>query len=93
MLGLLAMVKGEAAQVMTGTAGVCAAGALIFGLYSASSACHSPAPRPYPLPSTHLLRLLRAVSSRLPGTFSPQWKIATAKYRAAMNQDPITNSA
>ena len=45
-LGMLGMVKGEAAQVLTGTALVSAAGALVFGLYSASSACRSPSPAP-----------------------------------------------
>ena len=29
------------------------------------------------------------VADRKPRTFSPQWIAATAKYRAAQNQDPI----
>ena len=31
------------------------------------------------------------VADRKPRTFSPQWIAATAKYRAAQNQDPISN--
>ena len=31
------------------------------------------------------------VADRMPSTFSPAWKKATVKYRAAQNQDPITN--
>ena len=31
------------------------------------------------------------VSDRKPSTFTPAWKKATVKYRAAQNQDPITN--
>ena len=31
------------------------------------------------------------VSDRKPKTFSPAWVKATATYRAAQNQDPITN--
>ncbi len=31
------------------------------------------------------------ISDRLPRTFSPQWQKATARYRAAQNQDPISN--
>ena len=92
-MGMLSMVKGETAQVLAGTGGVCAVGAFIFGLYSASSASHSPAPAPARTPRRSSSVLLGAVSSKLPGTFSPQWKMATAKYRAAMNQDPITNSS
>lgn len=33
-----------------------------------------------------------AVADRVPGTFAPQWKAATVKYRAAQNQDPITGN-
>ena len=31
------------------------------------------------------------IASRKPKTFSPQWVAATAKYRAAQNQDPISS--
>ena len=31
------------------------------------------------------------VSDRVPSTLTPAWKKATVKYRAAQNQDPITN--
>ena len=34
-----------------------------------------------------------AVAHKLPSTFSPQWLMATAAYRAATNQDPITNAS
>ncbi|KAL1503290.1 hypothetical protein AB1Y20_011342 [Prymnesium parvum] len=30
------------------------------------------------------------IADRKPRTFTPQWKAATAKYRAAQNQDPIS---
>ena len=30
------------------------------------------------------------ISDRIPKTFSPAWQKATAKYRAAQNQDPIS---
>lgn len=30
------------------------------------------------------------VADRMPGTFNPAWRKATVKYRAAQNQDPIT---
>ena len=30
------------------------------------------------------------IADRKPRTFTPAWKAATAKYRAAQNQDPIT---
>eukprot|EP00326_Haptolina_ericina_P015419 CAMPEP_0181193106 /NCGR_PEP_ID=MMETSP1096-20121128/13641_1 /TAXON_ID=156174 ORGANISM="Chrysochromulina ericina, Strain CCMP281" /NCGR_SAMPLE_ID=MMETSP1096 /ASSEMBLY_ACC=CAM_ASM_000453 /LENGTH=137 /DNA_ID=CAMNT_0023282549 /DNA_START=7 /DNA_END=421 /DNA_ORIENTATION=+ len=31
------------------------------------------------------------IADKKPKTFSPQWVAATAKYRAAQNQDPIRN--
>jgi len=31
------------------------------------------------------------ISGRKPRTLTPAWAAATAKYRAAQNQDPITN--
>ena len=31
------------------------------------------------------------ISDRKPKTMTPAWKAATLKYRAAQNQDPITN--
>ena len=31
------------------------------------------------------------VADRKPRTFTPAWAAATAKYRAAQNQDPISN--
>lgn len=31
------------------------------------------------------------ISGRKPKTLTPGWAAATAKYRAAQNQDPITN--
>jgi len=31
------------------------------------------------------------IADRKPGTFTPAWQAATIKYRAAQNQDPITN--
>ena len=34
---------------------------------------------------------LARISDRKPSTMTPAWKAATAKYRAAQNQDPITN--
>ena len=34
---------------------------------------------------------LARVSDRKPSTMTPAWKAATAKYRAAQNQDPISN--
>jgi|TARA_B100000524_G_scaffold348039_1_gene251393 hypothetical protein len=32
-----------------------------------------------------------AVEHKKPTTMTPQWKSATAKYRAAQNQDPISS--
>ena len=34
---------------------------------------------------------LARISDRKPSTMTPAWKAATAKYRAAQNQDPISN--
>jgi hypothetical protein len=34
---------------------------------------------------------LAIASDRKPGTHTDAWRKATAKYRAAQNQDPITN--
>ena len=34
---------------------------------------------------------LARISDRKPSTMTPAWKAATATYRAAQNQDPISN--
>ena len=36
------------------------------------------------------LRTPSAVADKLPDTFKKEWIVATAKYRAAMDQDPIS---
>ena len=93
-LGPLKMFKSETMQILGGIGGVCAAGAVTYFSYAAYSAPRRPsliclahghpadAP-PSPRPSSP------AVKERLPPTMTPQWKAATAKYRAAQNQDPI----
>jgi len=59
------MIKGEGAQVFTGTALICIAGLALGQLWFMS------------------------IAHKQPRTMTPEWKAATAKYRAAQNQDPI----
>lgn len=93
-LGFLNMLKTESQQVVVGTGAVSVAGSLVYFAYLASSA-RKRSPRPCRWPCC-LMQLVdtcahpSAVADKLPGTFKKEWIVATAKYRAAMDQDPIS---
>eukprot|EP00322_Chrysochromulina_rotalis_P003715 CAMPEP_0115866256 /NCGR_PEP_ID=MMETSP0287-20121206/20155_1 /TAXON_ID=412157 /ORGANISM="Chrysochromulina rotalis, Strain UIO044" /LENGTH=106 /DNA_ID=CAMNT_0003320817 /DNA_START=28 /DNA_END=347 /DNA_ORIENTATION=- len=90
-------------QVVLGTAGICVAGLAIgfswFG-YSRMAAASSSGNQQVVLGTAGICVAGLAIgfswfgyiADRKPGTLkNPAWAAATAKYRAAQNQDPITN--